>query len=324
MNSIMKNNDYYILAIETSSDDTCIAILKNNTILANEKFVQNKYHIKYGGVYPKIASKLHSENIHFILERAICKANIDIAQITNICYTNYPGLPSSLMIGKIAAEMIGLRLNIKPIGLNHLYAHLNAFTNSFKNIKFPALGIVISGGHTNFYYMDNFVKLHLLGNTLDDAIGEAFDKIGREMDFPYPGGIILDEYACKYDGKDLIQFPIYNNKQKISFSFSGLKSSAKNYIAIHKDYDKYKTSASVMFAAYKQIFLNIEKILKNEFQINNIVFGGGTSSSKYLKKMIENSKIRSKYNIFFPDDSLNTDNAAMIGLLLYNNLQYEK
>lgn len=317
----MKNK--IILAIETSCDDTCAAVLINNKILSNYKYNQESEHSNYGGVYPKLAAKLHNEKIIMVIKKAIQIANISINDITDICYTSSPGMRPSLLVGKVVALTLGKILNVNVYPQNHLIGHLlSPFYNN--SIKTPTIGLVISGGHTNLYLIKNNIITEL-GQTLDDAIGEAFDKIGRELKLNYPGGIALDQNALKNTNKNLINFSVFNKRDEISFSFSGLKSQIKQYIE-KNEYDINHLSESILFSGFSQLYENIIKAMNKEKDINSIIFSGGVSASKYLRKFFINKKSKNNFNIdiYYPLNELCTDNAAMIGFLMYNKNKYVK
>ena len=192
----MSNKDIYILGIESSCDDTSVAVLKNDQVLSN-KIANQSIHKKYGGVVPELASRAHLSNIIPVTELAINESGISLNKISAIAYTRGPGLMGSLIVGAEFAKSLGVSLNIPVIEVNHMQAHIlaNFINNSDRNPEFPFIGITISGGHTQFILVEDYFKMKILGETLDDAIGEAFDKCGKKIGLEYPAGPEIDKVS---------------------------------------------------------------------------------------------------------------------------------
>lgn len=320
-----------ILAIETSCDETSVAILKNKTILSNTTITQILEQQKYGGVVPILAAKLHLKNIQKVLSKALTKANIDQKEIDYVAYTEKPGLVICLQIGKVIAETISLYLNKPLIPCNHLEGHIYASLIEHKSDtgqkkwEFPVLALVISGGHTQLYYLKEHLNFKLLGQTLDDAIGECLDKVSLLLNYSYPGGPIIEKLAL--EGKYSYQLPLSKIDNTYDFSFSGLKTAVRRTIEKEgKKLDVNDLAYSLQHTLAKVLTWKIRKFLKEQ-KVNTIVVGGGVSANKYLtnylKKEICNKKDQ-EINLLIPFKEYCTDNAAMIGILAYYKLKYNK
>ena len=225
----MSNKDIYILGIESSCDDTSAAILKNGIVNSNIIANQN-IHKKYGGVVPELASRAHLSNIIPVIDAALKEANVKLKQISAIAFTRGPGLMGSLIIGTEFSKGLGLSLDIPVIDVNHMQAHILVHFINNSNLKptFPFLGVTISGGHTQFILVEEHFKMKIIGQTLDDAIGEAFDKCGKRMGLDYPSGPQIDKLA-KEGNPYKFQFPIPNMKG-YDVSYSGVKTAFTNFI----------------------------------------------------------------------------------------------
>jgi N6-L-threonylcarbamoyladenine synthase len=222
------SNTICILAIETSCDDTSIAITKNEKLLSNVTASSLLQHRQYGGIVPEVAARSHEQNLHSVLNKALVKAKIKLNDITHIAYTSEPGLPGSLHVGKIFAKALAYLLSIPLIPVNHMMGHIFSFAiNSKKKISFPFISLVVSGGHTAIYYFNNLHKSQLLNETKDDAAGETLDKIGRALNLKYPGGVSIDEI---YESKKTLLKLINHFSPEDNFSFSGLKTHITNLI----------------------------------------------------------------------------------------------
>ena len=219
----------YILGIESSCDDTAAAIIENNIVLSNV-IAKQEVHIEYGGVVPELASRAHQINIIPVVEMALKKAGIEKKQLNAIAYTRGPGLLGSLLIGSSFSKSLSMGLKIPLIEVNHMHGHILCHFIDYKQNKpkFPFLGITVSGGHTQIVMVEDYFTMNEIGGTLDDAIGEAFDKCGKAMGFDYPAGPIIDKYSKNGNPKKF-KFPIPNVKD-LDFSFSGFKTSVLNFI----------------------------------------------------------------------------------------------
>ena len=311
-----------ILGIESSCDETAAAVLVDGKLHANIIYQQTE-HKKHGGVIPEVASRSHINRIVNVVKKALTKANIDKKQLDAVAYTQGPGLLGSLMVGSSFAKSISYSLNIPVIPVNHMQAHLlvHFIDDGFKKPEFPFLGLNNSGGHTQLVKVNTFFDFEIIGQTLDDAVGEAYDKIGKMFGFEYPAGPIIDKFSSK--GNRVFNF----TKPKVKgldFSFSGLKTNVLYFLRKEQEKNKNFIKENIFdLCCSCQTTINeilIEKLEKaiNLTSLNNVVLGGGVSANKGLRK--ELSGLNAK--VFLPKISYATDNAAMIarvGFLKYKN-----
>ena len=300
------------MGIETSCDETSVAILDSDkNVLSNVTFSQVGIHKNFGGVVPEIASKNHLEKIISVLNESLKIANKKIQEINTICVTNGPGLLSCLMIGVSTAKTLGLinKTNILPI--NHLEGHIaSCFIEN--EIKFPAICLVVSGGHTNIYYLKDQTNFNISSSTHDDAAGEAFDKGARLLGLDYPGGIEIDRIS-KLGNKNFHDFPVAKLGDSLDFSFSGLKTSLKYYLDKNINWKKNVNdiASSYQEAIIKSLIHNIFKAIR-KFSVKTILFSGGVACNSRLRESVEENL--SKYEIVFPSNEYCTDNGAMIAM----------
>lgn len=314
----MKEKDIYILGIETSCDETSFSIVKNGceeiaTVISS----QIDIHKDYGGVVPEIASRNHVKNITIVLEECLEKANMKIQDIDAIAITYGPGLIGSLLIGLEAAKTLSFIYDKPLIPVHHISGHIYA-NNLVKELQFPLLAIVVSGGHTELIKMTDHYKFQKLGATLDDAIGECYDKVARVIDLPYPGGPKLDKLAK--NGEATYKLPLPLKDEDYNFSFSGLKSAVINLVHNEEQrgqqINKENLAASFQKVAIESIILKSKKAIKNE-NIKHIVIAGGVAASNGLRKAITDMGIELGVDISFPPIKYCTDNAAMIAAAGY-------
>ncbi|MEA1787407.1 tRNA (adenosine(37)-N6)-threonylcarbamoyltransferase complex transferase subunit TsaD [Arenibacter sp. GZD96] len=319
----MKNQPIYILAIESSCDDTAAAVLCNAKTRSNVVATQ-KIHEEFGGVVPELASRAHQQNIVPVVHQALAKANIDKKQLSAIAFTRGPGLLGSLLVGTSFAKSLALGLAIPLIEVNHMQAHILAHFIEEENSKkpqFPFLALTISGGHTQIVLVRDYFDMEILGETLDDAVGEAFDKSAKILGLPYPGGPLVDRYAQMGNPKAFV-FP----KPKVAalnFSFSGLKTSILYFI-------EKKTKENPNFISenrndicasiqYTIIAILMEKLKKAALQtgIKQIAIGGGVSANSGIRAALLHAETTHNWETFIPKFEYCTDNAAMIGIVGY-------
>ena len=322
----MSNKDIYILGIESSCDDTSAAILKNGIVLSNIIANQN-IHKKYGGVVPELASRAHLSNIIPVIDAALKESNVKLKQISAIAFTRGPGLMGSLIIGTEFSKGLALSLDIPVIEVNHMQAHILVHFINNSNLKptFPFLGVTISGGHTQFILVEEHFKMKIIGQTLDDAIGEAFDKCGKKIGLDYPAGPEIDTLAK--DGDELkYEFPLPKVKNG-NISYSGTKTAFINFL--HKNKLKNKNfiddnlndiCASIQKNLIDNLLNKVES-LSNENNLKTIVFGGGVSANSYLKARMKNASKTNNWKVYIPKLEYSTDNAAMIGIV--GHLKYK-
>lgn len=317
-----------ILGIESSCDETSAAIIEDNKILSNV-IANQEVHKKYGGVVPELASRAHQKNIIPVVNQALSDANIAKNQLDAIAYTRGPGLLGSLLVGSSFAKSLSMSLGIPLIEVNHMQAHLLCHfieDNGKEKTNFPFLGVNISGGHTQIVLCHNYFKMELIGETLDDSIGEAFDKCGKVIGFDYPAGPQVDKRSKDGDCKRF-KFSI-PKVEGLNFSFSGLKTNFRK--CVEKGSNEYKkfieTECNNLCASLQSTIIQIlsEKVL-NAVKItgvNNIVFGGGVSANSGIRNYFNEKK--EKLNVFFPKIEYTTDNAAMIAMVGYLKFKEKK
>ncbi|MBW6440720.1 tRNA (adenosine(37)-N6)-threonylcarbamoyltransferase complex transferase subunit TsaD [Patescibacteria group bacterium] len=329
-----------ILSIETSCDETAVAIVefknKSAKVLANIVSSQVKMHSKFGGVVPSLASRMHLKNIIPILERSLCKAKISKKKIDFVAVTNGPGLIPALMVGVGAAKALAYGLGKPLIGIHHIEGHIyanwlkkyDAKKNKLWEAEFPIICLTVSGGHTQIILMKKDLNYQILGETLDDAVGEAFDKVAKLLDLGYPGGPIIEKMAQKGD-EEKIKFPRpMASSGDYNFSFSGLKTAVLYEVRTQQEINKqYKCDvvASFQKAAFDVL---VSKTIKaaQEYKVKNIVLGGGVSANKKLQKLLAGA-IEANLptcGCSFPLAKLTSDNALMIALAAYRHIENSK
>ncbi len=310
--------DVYILAIETSCDETSMAIVKNgHHVESFTVLTQMDTHANYGGVVPEIASRMHTENITLVFEETMKKSKIKMAQIDAIAVTYAPGLLGSLLVGVEFAKTIAFVYNKPLIAVNHTIGHIYA-NNIDNELQFPLLALVVSGGHTDLIEMNKDYDFNVLGSTMDDAIGEAFDKVARVLDLKYPGGPNVERLAKL--GQPTYKLPKPLNDKSLNFSFSGLKSSIINLVHNERqrnhEINKEDLACSFQTTAFDEVTRKVELALQHK-KYRQLIIAGGVSASQYLRKEIKT--LADKYDILLniPDFKYCTDNAAMIGAAAY-------
>ncbi len=314
--------DKIILGIESSCDETAVAIIKNDELVANVISSQIEVHQKYGGVMPEIASRLHLENIAVVLDEALKKANVKLEDISAIAFTRGPGLIGALHVGLQAAKTLALIYNIPLIPVHHLAGHI--YANEFiENLTFPCLAVVVSGGNTELVYMKEHLSFEIIGETKDDAIGESFDKVARVLGLPYPGGVAIDKLAK--EGEHTYKLPIPLHDDSLNLSYSGLKTAVINLVhkeeQLHHEINIKNMAKSFQDVAIKEIIDRVKKA-SERYMIKEVVLAGGVSANSYLRSEITNLfKDNDQIKVIIPPIWCTTDNAAMIakvGSYLYD------
>ena len=310
-----------ILGIESSCDDTAAAVLVDGHIHSNIVASQD-VHREYGGVVPELAARAHLQNIIPVVDQALSKANIDKKEVNAVAYTLGPGLIGSLLVGNSFAKSLAMSLNVPLIEVNHMQAHLLVhFEKSIPNPSFPFIGLTVSGGHTQLVLVKSPNRMEVIGQTLDDAVGEAFDKAGKMIGLPYPAGPHIDKYA--QDGEPNISFSM-PKVPGLDFSFSGFKTSVLYYLRKQQELDKdyIRNNRNDLCSSVQHILVNIliEKLKKAviETGIKEIVIGGGVSANSGLRLALSK---QTDWNVFIPPLSFTTDNAAMIAVAGYFKYQ---
>lgn len=323
---IQKNS--YILGIESSCDDTAAAVIHNGQVLSNVVATQ-KIHEEYGGVVPELASRAHQQNIVPVVQLALRKANIDKKQLNAIAFTSGPGLMGSLLVGTSFSKSLALGLDIPLIDVNHMQAHILAhFIKAEEQSapNFPFLALTISGGHTQIVRVNDFFEMEVIGQTIDDAVGEAFDKSAKILGLPYPGGPLVDKYAQQGNPK-AFKFP----KPKVGpldFSFSGLKTSVLYFIeknvAINPNFiseNMEDICASLQFTIIDYLMDKLKNAVK-QTGIKEIAIGGGVSANSGIRKALKEAEKKQGWITHIPRFEYCTDNAAMIAIV--GELKYKE
>ncbi len=309
-----------ILAIESSCDDTCVAILKDKELLSNVVSSQTEFHNKYGGVMPELASRLHVEKISYVIKEALTKANIELKDIDYIAFTVGPGLVGSLHVGMQAAKTLALLLNKPLVPIHHLAGHI--YSNRFvKEFNFPLMALVVSGGNTELVYMEDELKFKIIGETLDDAVGEAYDKVYRLLGTGYPGGPAIDKLA--HIGEITYKLPMPKNDDTLDFSYSGLKSAVINLIhnmdQRNQEYKKEDVAASFQDVATNILIKKVKLALQKYPEVKTFVAAGGVAANSGLREKLTAllEKKHKDIELILPRLALCGDNAAMIGMCAY-------
>ncbi len=306
-------NDVYILGIETSCDETSVSIVKNGVEeIATVVLSQMDIHSNYGGVVPEIASRMHVESITIVIEETLKKANMSMDDIDAIAVTYAPGLIGCLLIGVTAASTLSYIYNKPLVPVHHIIGHIYA-NNLNQRLKFPLISLVVSGGHTELLYMDKDYSFKKIGGTLDDAVGEVYDKVARVIDVPYPGGPIVDKMA--HQGEDNYNLPLPLDDNTYNFSFSGLKSAVINLV--HNEEQRgNKIKKEDLSCSFQNRVVNIlsKKTMKalKEYKVNNLIIAGGVSANKGLREKLQQLCQKNNINLSVPEIKYCTDNAAMI------------
>lgn len=319
----MSNDSVYILAIESSCDDTAAAVLKNDKVLSN-LVARQSIHEEFGGVVPELASRAHQQNIVPVVDMALKKAGITKNQLHGIAFTQGPGLMGSLLVGSSFAKSFSMALGIPLLAVNHMQAHILAHfidEKGFDKPTFPFLALTISGGHTQIVKVSNFFDMEIIGETTDDAVGEAFDKTAKILGLPYPGGPLIDQFAKEGNPK---AYPFTKPKvDGLNFSFSGLKTQilyfVQKNVAANPNFieeNKADICASVQNVII-QILMDKLKIAVQETGINQIAIGGGVSANSGIRETLKNAETKYGWKTFIPKFEYTTDNAAMIGIVGY-------
>ncbi len=314
-----------VLGIETSCDETSIAVISNGELKANLISSQD-FHAKYGGVVPELSSRAHLQIIQPLLRQALEQSQINLHDIDLICSTAGPGLIGALLVGLSFGKSLSYSLNKPFVPVNHIEGHIYSGFLMNEKPEYPYLCLVVSGGHTLLLIVKSETEIIKLGSTIDDAVGEAFDKVAKMMGLPYPGGPSIQNAAEKGDSQK-IKFPIAKLKNEFDFSFSGLKTSVlrhlqKKYgmeLKINED-DIPDIAASFQYTIVESLRINLERAL-DKFDVKTLSLVGGVAANKAIRKMIEHTANKYNKKIVIPDYEFCGDNAAMIaarGEMLHN------
>lgn len=314
---------FHILAIESSCDETAAALFRDHTLLS-ERVASQEVHTAYGGVVPELASRAHHQHIVPVVDQVCREASLDLKDLTHIAFTQGPGLIGSLLVGASFAKGLSLALDIPMIPVHHIKAHLFANFINKPFPTFPFLGLVVSGGHTQLLWVEGYDQMKLLGQTLDDAVGEAFDKIAKLLGFPYPGGAHIDKWAREGDPK-AFSFPITRMPQ-LDFSFSGIKTAVLYFLqkkkAADKDFVQKNLPDLCASVQYALVTMITEKVVAamEETGGHQLVIGGGVAANSALQQRLHKIASERGWQLFCPSLPHCQDNAAMIGIAAYYQL----
>ena len=307
-----------ILAIESSCDETSMAIVRNgNEVVSLTVLTQMDTHAQFGGVVPEIASRMHVENITMVLDETLKKANLSVEDIDAVAVTYAPGLMGSLLVGLECAKAIAYVWNKPLIKVNHIIGHIYA-NNLVEKMQYPLLALIVSGGHTNMVIMKEDYHFEVLGSSLDDSIGEVYDKVARVLGLAYPGGPNVEKMAKQ--GGNTYPLPKPVNDSSYNFSFSGLKSAVINLVHNEKqrgnEIRNEDLACSFQTTAIDELTRKVELALKNT-NIKNMILAGGVSANSYLREEMKQLCEKYKVHLSIPEFIYCTDNAAMIGAAAY-------
>ncbi|WP_323740425.1 tRNA (adenosine(37)-N6)-threonylcarbamoyltransferase complex transferase subunit TsaD [Filobacillus milosensis] len=324
----MNQKDEIILALETSCDETAAAIVKGgNQLLSNVVATQMEIHQKFGGVVPEIASRHHIEQITLVIDQALEEANLTINEVDAIAVTEGPGLVGALLVGVNAAKTLAYAHGIPLIGVHHIAGHIYA-NRLEKEFQFPLLSLVVSGGHTELIYMKEHGDYEVIGETRDDAAGEAYDKVAKALNLPYPGGPVIDQIA--HEGNDIYDFPrSWLEPGSYDFSFSGLKTAVINKLhQLKQKGEEFRIEDIAASFQASVVDVLVEKTYRatEELGVNQLIVAGGVSANKGLRVELEKRFNEMDVELMIPPLYLCTDNAAMIGAaasIQYHNQNYK-
>ena len=310
--------DTYILAFESSCDETSVSIIKNgHDEIATVVLTQMDIHALYGGVVPEIASRHHVESITIVIEECLNKAGMKIEDIDAIAVTYGPGLIGSLLVGMQAAKTLAYLYNKPLVPVHHIAGHLYANT-LVQPMEFPLIALVVSGGHTDLVLMEEDYSFKRIGGTLDDAIGEAYDKVARVINVPYPGGPLIDKMA--FEGEDTYKLPIPLDDDSYNFSFSGIKSAVINLVHNEEQRGNKIIKENLACSFQNRVTdILVKKTMKalKEYNVHNLIVAGGVAANKGLRSKLEKECKLENIKLCVPNIKYCTDNAAMIGAAGY-------
>ena len=309
-----------ILAIESSCDDTSVSICNNGKITANV-IANQTIHENYGGVIPELASRVHQQNIVPVIQQALIDANVDKKELNAVAFTRGPGLLGSLLVGVSFAKSFALALDLPLVSVNHMHAHILAHFIDEPKPAFPFLCLTVSGGHTQIVLVRDYFDMEIVGETLDDAAGEAFDKTAKILNLPYPGGPLIDKHA-KLGNPLAFKFPEPQIKD-LNYSFSGLKTAILYFIRKQEKENPDFISehlndicASVQYSIVHILLNKLRKAAK-QYGIKEIAIAGGVSANSGLREALQKRAEESGWNVYIPAFEYCTDNAAMIAIAGY-------
>ena len=315
LNALREREDYYILAIESSCDETAVSVICGRNILSNEISSQIQIHKRFGGVVPEIASRNHILAIDNLVKSAIEKAEITLNDVEVIAVTYGAGLQGALLVGVSYAKSLAYALNIPVVGIDHIKGHVCANFLAHKDLKFPFLCLLASGGHTEILEVNGYSDMKVIGETKDDAAGEAFDKVARVIGLPYPGGPEIERHAK--NGKNVIPMPRpYKGEDHFNFSYSGIKTAVINYVHNAEQKKESINTADVACSFQERaVGMLVENAVTaaKKYGYNTIAVAGGVGANSRLREMMTEECLKNNIKVLLPPKILCTDNGAMIG-----------
>ncbi len=305
------------LGLESSCDETSASIVESgNTIISNKINTQIDLHKEFNGVVPEIASRAHLEIINILIKNALDEAGIEFSALDYVAATSKPGLIGSLLVGLQSAKAISYTLQIPLIAVNHLEAHLYAPFLEGNPLRYPFIGLLVSGGNCNLYIIRDAGEMELLGKTADDAVGEAFDKVSKYLNLGYPGGPVIENLAKKSTDRPVLFSKILANSDDFRFSYSGIKTAVINYLKENPNSDYSDIVYSFQERSFEVLVRKVFKAAR-DYDIRDIVVAGGVAANRRLREMMQQTKMDYE-NIIFPSPLLCTDNAAMVAGMGYH------
>lgn len=316
----MKDTNIFILGIETSCDDSSVSVLKNGEeVLSNIVWSQNDTHKKFGGIVPELGARRHLKVINFVIKEAIQKAGINFENLSAVAVNNQKGLIRSLVVGVSAAKAISYSLNIPLISVHHIEGHIYSNMISNKDLEFPHLCLTVSGGHNLLILVNGHFDYQIIGNTLDDACGEVFDKVARILGLSFPGGPIIDNLSKEGDSKKYKFSRPMIDKENFDFSFSGLKTEISRFKNQNREYKVEDVCASFQQAVVDTLISKTLKAVK-KYNIKQVSVVGGVSANSRLREDFKSYASKTGIKVYFPEMGYTTDNAAMICQAAYFKL----
>ncbi|WP_424246068.1 N6-L-threonylcarbamoyladenine synthase [Elusimicrobium posterum] len=322
----MEKENFNILGIETTCDETSSAILKNGReLITNIVHTQIDIHKKYCGVVPELASRAHAVKVAEVVKEALAENKIDY-----VAFASGPGLPGGLMVGRVAAESVAQLYNVPIIGVNHLEGHLFACEFELKDgkivadnkLEFPLVALIVSGGHTELWYVKGYGQYKLLGRTRDDAAGEAFDKVAKLLGLGYPGGPVVGREAAK-GNSEAIKFPRPLMPGTFEFSFSGIKTAVSYYLRDHKDVNIPDICASFQAAVVETLVKKTFQAVK-KYNVKRVAVGGGVAANELLREQMNARGAKEGVGVSFVPKALSSDNGAMIALAGFKKIMFAR
>jgi N6-L-threonylcarbamoyladenine synthase len=315
-----------ILAIESSCDETSVAVIKESKVLSNVISTQ-LFHKKYGGVVPELASRAHLESIISILDESLKEAVCTISEIDAIAVTSMPGLVGSLIVGSNFAKGLSIKYGKPIVPVNHIEGHLFSGCLEDSNLQFPFISLVVSGGHTALFYVESYIKYSMIGSTIDDAAGESFDKVASLLGLPYPGGPEID-ILSQSGNADAYSFPrpMLQKEDDFNFSFSGLKTSVRYFLKNEFPNGVPENLKPDLSASFQEAVVDVlvRKALNavNKFKTKNLIVAGGVSANTRLRKKMSDTAKSAGIKLVIPQLDYCMDNAAMIGFLAEKKINF--